>query len=104
MGYKDGRVGGNPVVRVACPMCGWWRQLESYGISQKTLEPRVVKFDKVDVENGAMLRVEVLKGAGRGSRNASVDLVETKGLRELPEELKAQIKRQAQRILAVLGG
>lgn len=103
MAYKSGRIGRNPVVKIACPMCGWYRELESYGFSQKTGLPREVRFDKVDVENAPILRVTVMTGAGRGSRNASIETVETMGLRELPEELKAQIKRQAQRILAVLG-
>jgi len=103
MTYKSGRMGrGNPVVKIACPLCGWMRT-EFYGYSQKTLEPREVRFDKVDVENAPMLRVTVMGGAGRGSRNASIETVETMTLAELPEELKAQIKRQAQRILAVLG-
>lgn len=103
MGYKDSdRTRGNPVVNVACPLCGWYRQLEGYR-TPKMLERKELRFDRVDVENAPLLRVLIFSGAGRASKNAHIETVETKTLRELPEELKAQIKRQATRILAVLG-
>jgi hypothetical protein len=81
-------------------MCGWWRT-HPYGVSRRTGEIRQVKFD-VDVETRPMLRVEQLSGAGRNSPNAKIDVVDSKMLNELPEELKDQIRRQAERILAVL--
>jgi len=87
--------------RVACPLCGWWRTL-NWGINQRTGEPREVRFDKVDVEVAPMMRVEILSGAGRASRNAKIELVDSKKLEELPQELKEQIRHQCQKILEIL--
>jgi len=91
--------------RIACPLCGWWRTITpGYGIDQRTGEPREVRFDKVDVEHAPMWRLERLSGAGKGSHNAKIELIDSKRLIELPEELKEQIKAQCHRILALLEG
>ena len=100
--YKDtGRETQNPVERLACPMCGWIRPM-SYGKSQRTGEAREVRFDKMDVEHAPMWRLERLIGKGRGSREATIELVDSKTLVELPDELKEQIERQCQKILNLL--
>ena len=100
--YKDTeRERRNPVERLACPMCGWVRTV-NYGVSQRTGEPREVRFDKVDVERAPIWRLDRLTGKGRGSREATIELVDSKTLAELPAELKEQIKRQCQKILKVL--
>ena len=102
MSYKDAtEPGGKETERVACPLCGWWRTL-NFGIDQYTGKPREVRFDKVDVETAALWRVERLSGAGRASRNARIDLVDSRKLGELPAEMKEQIKTQCQKILEVL--
>ena len=102
MSYKDTeRERRNPVERLACPMCGWIRTV-SYGISQRTGEPREVRFDKVDVESAPLWRLDRFSGKGRGSREATIELVDSKTLAELPGELKEQIKRQCLKILAAL--
>jgi len=102
MSYKDTeRERRNPVERLACPMCGWIRTV-SYGISQRTGEPREVRFDKVDVESAPLWRLDRFSGRGRGSREATIELVDSKTLAELPGELKEQIKRQCLKILAAL--
>ena len=104
MTYKDKRESGEKhTERVACPLCGWWRTITpGYGIDQRTGEPREVRFDKVDVETATLWRVERLSGAGRASKNARIDLMDSRKLRELPAEMKEQIKIQCQKILEVL--
>jgi len=100
--YKDRTTPrGNLVERIACPMCGWLRPL-NYGVSEITGEPREVRFDKMDVENAPILRVERLSGRGRASKQAVIELVSSKKLSELPEEYKEQIKIQCHRILNIL--
>lgn len=89
--------------RLACPLCGWIRTIP-FGIDQRTGKPREVRFDKVDVENAPMWRREVLSGAGRGSKDAKIELTDSKTLAELPAEIKSQIKTQCRRILEILGG
>ena len=88
--------------RLACPLCGWWRTVP-FGIDQQG-RPREVRFDKVDVANAPMWRLERLSGAGRGSRDAKIELVDSHKLGELPEEIKAQIKEQCHKILEILEG
>lgn len=102
MSYKDTeRERRNPVERLACPMCGWIRTVY-YGVSQRTGEPREVRFDKIDVEHAPIWRLDRFSGKGRGSRDATIELVDSKALAELPDELKEQIRRQCLKILAVL--
>jgi len=88
-------------VRICCPLCGWWRT-SPYGIDQQG-EIREVKFDKVDLEN-PMMRVERLRGAGRGSSKATINLISGKKLEKLPTELREQIKDQCHKILDRLEG
>ena len=102
MSYKDTeRERRNPVERLACPMCGWVRTLY-YGVSQKTNQPREVRFDKVDVERAPIWRLDRLTGKGRGSKEATIDLVDSKTLAELDDDLKEQIRRQCLKILEAL--
>lgn len=97
--YKDRAApGGNLSERIACPMCGWIRTLK-YGKDEQTGEPREVRFDKMDVENAPILRLERLIGRGRASKEAVIELVDSKKLSELPDEYKEQIKIQCNRIL-----
>jgi len=100
--YKDtergSRRGNGLVERIACPMCGWIRTLK-YGVSEETGEPREVRFDKIDVENAPIFRVERMSGRGRASKQAVIELVSSKTLAELPDEYKEQIKIQCNRIL-----
>lgn len=88
--------------RLACPLCGWWRTV-NFGFSQRTGEQREVRFDKVNVEISPMWRLEHLTGAGRGSKDAKIELVDSRKLRELPPEIKAQIRKQCHKILEILG-
>ena len=102
MSYKDTeRERRNPVERLACPMCGWVRTV-NYGASQRTGQPREVRFDKIDVEHAPIWRLDRLSGKGRGSREATIELVDSKTLAELPAELKEQIERQCHKILEIL--
>jgi len=102
MSYKDtGRERRNPVERLACPMCGWIRPT-NYGKSQRTGEAREVRFDRMDVERAPIWRLDRLTGKGRGSREATIELVDSKTLAELPAELKEQIERQCHKILEIL--
>ena len=101
--YKDTeRERQNPVERVACPMCGWLRPLRYYGKSQRTGEPREVRFDKMDVEHAPIWRLDKLTGRGRGSKEATIELVDSKTLAQLPDELKDQIRVQCLKILKQL--
>lgn len=102
MSYKDTeRERPNPVERLACPLCGWGRTL-NYGVSKRTGEVREVRFDKIDVEHAPIWRLDWMSGKGRGSKEATIELVDSKTLAELPDDLKDQIKRQCYRILEVL--
>ncbi len=87
--------------RIACPMCGWWRTVK-WGVDQRTGNPREVRFDKVDVANAALWRLEKLAGAGRGSKDARIELLDSKKLVDLPEETREQIRQQCHKILEVL--
>lgn len=89
--------------RIGCPMCGWWRTVK-WGIDSRTGEPREIRFDKVDPATAPMWRLEKLAGAGRGSPDARIELLDSKKLGELPTELKEQIRQQCQKILEVLNG
>lgn len=102
MSYKDTeRVRQNPVERLACPMCGWIRTV-NYGVSRRTGKAREVRFDKMELDRAPIWRLDRLIGKGRGSREATIELVDSKTLAELPTELKEQIKRQCQKILKLL--
>jgi len=101
--YKDTeRERHNPVERLACPMCGWVRTI-SYGHSQRTGAPREVRFDKMDVEHAPIWRLDRLTGRGRGSKDATIELVDSKTLAEVDDDLKEQIRGQCHRILEALG-
>ena len=87
--------------RLACPMCGWIRTV-NFGISRRTGEPREVRFDKMDVESAPIWRLDRLSGKGRGSKEATIELVDSKTLAQLPGELQEQVRRQCHKILAIL--
>jgi len=87
--------------RICCPMCGWWRTVR-YGVDQRTGQPREIRFDKVDPSAAPMMRTERLAGAGRASKEAKIELLDSKGLKDLSEDLKEQIKAQCHRILEAL--
>lgn len=89
--------------RLCCAMCGWWRTVK-FGTDQRTGEQREVRFDKVDVENAPMWRLERLTGAGRGSKDAKIELVDSRKLSDLSPELKSQIRQQCHKILDILEG
>jgi len=107
MSYKDTeRERRNPVERLACPMCGWIRTVSAREYKRTTPyhkagEPREVRFD-IDVEHAPIWRLDRLTGRGRGSKEATIELVDSKTLAELDEDLKEQIKHQCQKILAAL--
>lgn len=103
MSYKDKFKGGsgNLVERIACPLCGWLRT-RNYGVSSKTGKVREVRFDKVDLEHALILRVERLQGRGRGSKQASIELIDGKTLAEIEPEVKQQIKEQCSKIIEIL--
>jgi len=100
--YKDTITRGRLSERLQCPMCGWIRPI-NYGVSKRTGEIRKVRFDKINLVTAPLWRLERLTGMGRGSKEASIELIESKRLTELPNELKSQIKNQCQKILEILG-
>ncbi|MGQ9545943.1 MAG: hypothetical protein ACUVTR_02090 [Dehalococcoidia bacterium] len=87
---------------ICCCLCGWWRPVPFGTDASGT--PREVRFDKVDPTTAPMWRRQRLSGAGRGSHDAKVETLETKGLKDLPEDIKEQIKAQCHKILEVLEG
>lgn len=89
------------VERLQCPMCGWIRPV-NYGTSKRTGEVREVRFDKMDLDIAAIWRLEELEPKGRGSKEARIELIDSKRLVELSEDLKSQIKGQCQKILEIL--
>lgn len=88
--------------RICCPMCGWWRTVQ-YGIDQRTGKPREIRYDKVDPASAPMYRLERMTGAGRGSKDAKIELLESKGLKDLPADMREQIAAQCRNILEALG-
>jgi hypothetical protein len=92
----------NETVSICCPMCGWWRPI-FYGVDTEG-KRREVRFDKVDPESAPMWRKQSFTGAGRGSKNAKIELLDSKGLKDLPDDIKAQMIEQCHRILEVLEG
>lgn len=86
---------------ICCGLCGWWRT-SPFGVNQQTGEIREVRFDKVDPATAPMWQKRRLCGAGRGNKNAKIEILDSKTLVELPEEIKDQIRRQCHRILEVL--
>lgn len=99
--YKDTTKGERLVERLACPMCGWIRPIK-WGVSKRTGEVREVRFDKMDLVNAPLWRLEKLTSAGRGSPKATIELVDSKTLIELPGDIKLQIISQCQAILKIL--
>lgn len=99
--YKDTTKGERLAERLACPMCGWLRPVK-WGVSKRTGEARVVRFDKMDLINAPLWRLEKLTSAGRGSPKATIELVDSKTLIELPGDIKLQIIGQCQAILKIL--
>lgn len=103
--YKDAvaapKLGGFTVERLQCPMCGWIRPV-NYGVSERTGKPREVRFDKMNLETAAIWRLERLEPRGRGSKDAKIELIDSKTLAELPEDIKRQIKIQCQKILEII--
>ena len=87
---------------ICCCLCGWWRSVH-YGVDREG-NPREVRFDKVDPATAPMWRKQRLRGAGHASHDATIQLIDSKGLAELPEPIKAQIRGQCHRILDVLEG
>ena len=99
--YKDTIKGDKLVERLQCPMCGWIRPVK-FGVSSRTVEARVVRFDKMDLINARLWRLEKLTSAGRGSPKATIELVDSKTLIDLPGDIKLQIISQCQEILKIL--
>lgn len=103
--YKDAvekpMPGGFIVERLQCPMCGWIRPV-NYGKSKRTGEVREVRFDKMNMETAPLWRLERLVPRGRASKDARIELVDSKTLAQLPDELKNQVKIQCQKILKIL--
>ena len=89
-----------PTESVCCPLCGWWRSVP-YGTDREG-NPREVRFDKVDPAAAPMWRKQRLTGAGRASHDAKIELLSSKSLAELPDNLKVQIREQCHKILKVL--
>lgn len=102
--YKDAvapKVGEFTVERLQCPMCGWIRPVK-YGVSKRTGKPRVVRFDKMNLENAPLWRLEKLVPRGKASKDARIELIGSKTLIELPDDIKHQVKIQCQKILEIL--
>ena len=78
-----------------CVFCGWCRPL-SYG-------GREVRFDKVDPGETKPFQVRRLSGQRIGEpKGGHIEIIESKTLKELPEEMKNQIKIQCEKILNAL--
>lgn len=78
----------------SCPMCGWTRPLKYGG--------REVSFTKVDPAKVKCWQLRNLSGAGKGSKDARITMIDSQTLSELPQELKNEVKKQAERILQAL--
>ncbi len=100
--YKDtGPKGGKLVERLQCALCGWIRPVK-YGVSKRTGQVREVRFDKMDLIHAPLWRLEKMTSAGRGSPKATIELVDSKTLVQLNDDIKFQIINQCQAILKIL--
>lgn len=79
----------------SCPFCAWTRPL-SYG-------GRDVSLTKVDPGKVRVWQLRNLSGAGKGSKGAKIEIIDSQRLSELPDNLKNDIKKQCQKILQALG-
>lgn len=85
-----------------CPLCGWERPIK-YGIKQRNAGARrEVRFDKIDVEKAHIWKLLDMSGAGKGSKDATIEEVDYKELRWIPQDIKDQIKDQCIKILKEL--
>ena len=89
-------------IRVACPLCGWWRTLD-FGINADGT-PREVRFDKVNPATSLLLRVEHLQGHGREQGKSEILLVDAKGILGIDPKFLHQIRTQCHKILDVIEG
>jgi len=71
-----------------CPMCGWIRP---------RIYSREVRFDKVDTTKVMVWQMKEMGGYKSGFK-----LVDHKTMKDLPNNLKDQIRTQAERILEEL--
>ncbi len=78
-----------------CPFCAWCRPIK-YGDKE-------VRFDKVDPKNIKAVQVRELTGQRFGTpKGGHIEIIESQTLRELPKDLKEQIRDQCDKILKAL--
>ena len=83
------------MIYLQCVFCGWCRPVKYGG--------REVRFDKVDPGETKPFQVRQLSGGRIGEpKGGHIEIIESKSIRELPEELKNQIRNQCKKILACL--
>ena len=92
------------VVYVCCPLCGWWRVVDyELKADGKRATSEYKRWDFTSQSLGSdMWQVRVFKGAGRG--RGTINVIERKGLLDIPQEFKDQIVQQCTDILQALGG
>lgn len=84
-----------------CPFCAWTRPIK-YGIKKRNGGTwREVKFDKVDPGKVKILETRELSHP-TGQKAGSIKTVDYTLLKDLPEELKNQIKNQCNKILKII--
>ena len=80
------------MIYYACPFCSWCRPIKYGG--------REVRFDKVDPSRVKVVQVREFVGGIPGQpRGGHIRIIQSKTLRELPPELKEQIRNQCNKIL-----
>ena len=77
-----------------CVFCGWCRPIKYGG--------REVSFDKVDPSQVKVWQLRELTGGVAGQpKGGHIRTIESKTIRELPQEEKEKIRQQAQRIVDI---
>jgi len=100
--YKDRtELGPKEVEQLACPLCGWVRGKNRYGVDQDG-KPREVRFDKIDLDKALIWRVLRLGGRYPMSKRGIMEVVKGRTLAELDSNVKKQIATQCRRILNII--
>ena len=92
---------------LACPFCGWHHSIKQSrkrtGRSALNIDvPVGFSFSNIDPSKVLVYQRRKMSGAGRGSKNAKIEIIAGQYLWQLPEPLKEELKSQALKIIDFL--
>lgn len=88
--------GYSQIEYMCCPLCNWWKTIES--------RRGRIRYDNVDVVNGEVFQVRYAGGRGSGFHSNPAESMTLSEVNKDPQyaDLIEQIKEQCQAILKVL--